>query len=119
MGLVIISIADVGGGDEELEGVVLVHVQLSRLNQIKILSLIGLFFITRIQLTNWSRATLWIRIPFGRLMKNTVRQNWPTKKKKYNFVIFYGWSFSRSFEGSKEMYGTGIALFNTFSSIHI
>jgi hypothetical protein len=28
VGLVIISVADVGGGDEELEGVVLVHVQL-------------------------------------------------------------------------------------------
>ncbi len=35
MGLVIISIADVGGGDEELEGVVLVHVQLPGLNQFK------------------------------------------------------------------------------------
>ncbi len=46
MGLVIISIADVGGGDEELEGVVLVHVQLSGLKQLKILSLIGLFYHT-------------------------------------------------------------------------
>ncbi len=38
MGLVIISIAYVGGGDEELEGVVLVHVQLPGLNQFQILN---------------------------------------------------------------------------------
>jgi hypothetical protein len=36
VGLVIISIADVGGGDEELEGVILIHVQLSGLNQFQI-----------------------------------------------------------------------------------
>jgi hypothetical protein len=38
VGLVIISIAYVGGGDEELEGVVLVHVQLPGLNQFQILN---------------------------------------------------------------------------------
>ncbi len=32
MGLVVVAVADVGGGDEELEGVVLLHVQFAHLD---------------------------------------------------------------------------------------
>jgi hypothetical protein len=109
----IISIADVGGGDEELERIVLVHVQLSRLNQFKNFK----FKILNFKF-NLSRVTMWIRIQSDQWMKNPGRRNWPLKKilKNITLLFSYGWSFSRRFEGQKEMYGTGIAF---FSSIHI